>query len=209
MEDKGIQSNPWMADFPWHRHEDDIDTEKSDVSAWPLFCRLTLCVCVSVRERERDWKGEQKIIFKRGRSMTSVVGWGWRDIIRPRECWLYQLTEGWYRIFYIFIAIATHWWSQKSSICFREIKIQLKMLVPWNILIRVHSVLKEKQGCLIFGHSRTVLHPFGKCCLVICMCVNYLGVEYASHPLTPPFSPACLIIVFVTCSSSFDSKPCL
>ena len=31
--------NTWMTDFAWHRHEHNSDTEKSDVSAWPSFCR--------------------------------------------------------------------------------------------------------------------------------------------------------------------------
>ena len=185
---------------------------------WKVWClsmtfvlqtySVCVCVCVCVRERETG-RGNRKLFLKEEEAWPLLWGEGGGTLLGLGnvDC------TSWLRVgtgfFIFFIAIATHWWSQKSSICFRKIKIQLKMLVPWNILIRVHSVLKEKQGCLIFGHSRTVLHPFGKCCLVICMCVNYLGVEYASHPLTPPFSPACLIIVFVTCSSSFDSKPCL
>ena len=61
------------------------------------------------------------------------------------------------------------------------------MFVPWNILMSLFS-FGRKQGCLIFGHRRTVLHSFGKCCLVICMCVNYLGAEYTFrlHPTSIP-----------------------
>ena len=32
-------NNACMTDFPWHRREDDVDTGKSGVSAWPLFCK--------------------------------------------------------------------------------------------------------------------------------------------------------------------------
>ena len=28
----------WMTDLPWHKHQDDTDTGKSGISAWPLLC---------------------------------------------------------------------------------------------------------------------------------------------------------------------------
>ena len=58
-------NNACMTDFPWHRREDDVDTGKSGVSAWPLFCK-PCCAKMQTREVNRN------LISKRGRSSTSL-----------------------------------------------------------------------------------------------------------------------------------------
>ena len=58
-------NNACMTDFPWHRREDDVDTVKSGVSAWPLFCK-PCCAKMQTREVNRN------LISKRGRSSTSL-----------------------------------------------------------------------------------------------------------------------------------------
>ena len=65
-------SNACMPDFLWHRHEDNVDTGKWGVSAWPSFCRPRCAMVYTglvninlISERRRSvatagWKGLRK-----------------------------------------------------------------------------------------------------------------------------------------------------
>ena len=63
-----INNNAWMTDFHGYRHEGDVHTGKSGVSAWP-FCRLC-CARVETGVVNRN------VIWKRGRRVTSITGGG-------------------------------------------------------------------------------------------------------------------------------------
>ena len=62
-------NNAWMTDFPWHRHEDDVDTGKSGISAWP-YCRP----CCA---RVQTGVGNRNFILGSEQDETWPVLWGW------------------------------------------------------------------------------------------------------------------------------------
>ena len=58
-----------MTDFQWHRHEDDIDTEKSGKYSMTFILQTMLCQGV-------DRSGEQKFYFKT-RKKRGHCRWEW------------------------------------------------------------------------------------------------------------------------------------
>ena len=78
-------NNACMINFPWHRHEDEVDTAKFGVSAWPSFCRL----CTTGYRPE--WQRE--ILFYKEEEAWPLLGRG-----NSRNSGTLSGLKGWLRV---------------------------------------------------------------------------------------------------------------